>query len=199
MNGYFKDYKSTFNQAMIYSESQGLNDTHFVYNPSIAFNSRDKRQIAMSIVQFLYKEQCYTLESLVGLCMTMSREVQQMLKLRFGLESIVTTGTGYDSVVNQTIFDESRDKLEARMRKDYNEDFYAHAWLTLPNLDILDVTLLPSLWTVNNPGGANREQYQGLIWTSSSPDQGEQFSYKPLIIGYDYYQKIDLPIKKIEF
>jgi len=64
-----------------------------------------------------------------------------------------------------------------------------HAWLTLPSLEVIDVTLATSISRINNI----TEGYGGVI--AQRADLLKGMAYKPMLVGIDFLKKSGLLIE----
>ena len=157
-----------------------------------------KKFIINEILNQIYSVKRLQLEDLALKCSIVSKELQEFLKIQFDINSVVTIGNVYLNKLRY--YHEPLSTLKERLTKnDFEKPFNAHVWLTLENGDIIDLTIGPSMWLEHKISGSepDRNNFEKVYWISTQKFDKKLFVYKPLLIGYDYFEKINLPVKLI--
>jgi hypothetical protein len=189
------DYEFNFRKAILNSHVLKLNDySNFeVKNYQIA--SDEKQKIIDIILYHFYEKKNLEIEDLTLKCFWISNILRDFLKEAFGINSIITTGNVYVNKlrVNYESYSSIRKRL---LIADYIAPIKFHTWLTLDNLDVIDLTLAPNMWIdgIKNGSILNRKDYEKIVWNSTKKIDKKGIIYEPKIIGYEYFNKINVPI-----
>ncbi|MFT5724489.1 MAG: hypothetical protein ACI9JN_001608 [Bacteroidia bacterium] len=105
------------------------------------------------------------------------------------IEKIIGSPTyytlGFVKVDDKELFKTSEDKLEQLLsdKIHFSEGVNMHAWLTLPTMEIIDLTLATTLgYQLNTP------ELLGLIVSGHADSQS--IKYTPQIVGIEYLERI---------
>lgn len=132
----------------------------------------------------------YPIESLAGNCFYYAEMAQVFLKRELNINSVFTLGSYSDKGVR--LFYESLSKLKYRIKdKSYSSaGIQLHAWLTLPDYGVIDVTIIPLLQLLGVLS-VTKDEYLYYLDTSKQK-RSEGFSYHPILLGSEYLSKIGL-------
>lgn len=188
------DYPLKFNQAIENNKKLNLDIPDFELDNK--FNSDDedgqiKEIIKSTIHNNIFK---YRQEELAFNCFPFAEKAQLALKQELNIDSILTLGSCSES--GTKFYYESLRKLKYRLN---NKDFEStginlHAWLTLPNYKIIDVTIISALKFC---GKHSNIDYRNFYYLNSLDQNADNtgYSYHPILVGNDYIKKINLKPK----
>lgn len=130
--------------------------------------------------------------SLACKCLEVHTTMLELVGDTVGVSPVLTVGDV--TVGNKRAYNFSRESAVAQMsREPGTATFNVHAWLTLPSLEIVDFTLLPTYATAND--GARRlyekrRESPGILANHWSMFSG--ISYHPVVLGTDAVDKLKL-------
>ncbi len=188
------NYPLHFTNALNRSKRIDLQEYAKFEYKDFTFNEEQKAHIINDILTQLYEVNKYSIEDVALKCMFFSNELSKFLKDSYNLESYVTSGNVY--VNKLRINYESLGSVYKRLRdKNYFPSIKFHCWLTLQNYDIIDITIVPNLF-IEDLGRRTiaPDAYQKVLWINKGKFDKKGVVYKPTIIGYDYFNKIKLPL-----
>ena len=125
----------------------------------------------------------------VAQCMMINHRLEPVMERWFGCPVIYTLGWIDDGTEKGMFrFDESfiADKLKNGHK---SLKVNIHAWLTLPSMEIIDVTIATSMAVANNT-----TQGIGLALTRHA-DELEGFAYRPMLVGSDFLRRTGLMLE----
>ena len=197
ISNYDLDYVANFNKAYEYTKELGLELPKFNIDVSLYKDILDfDKALGHNITVELFEKSNLQLEDLVANCFPMSLQLQSYLGKR-GINSIITSGIVYDTTLNKAIFEEPKETIEYRLSNPsaeiHNPRF--HTWITLENLLVVDITLPATLWftLLKLNKSIERKNFQGIICVSPETNyQQNSYCYKPLFLGYDYFNKVKI-------
>lgn len=190
VNRFNTDYEKNLIQAQRYTDQLGLTPINFTYNPSFEQSTIVKKEVGEFLSQYFYTHKQLNLEHMAGRCMIRSREAQEVLKKHFNIDSIITNGWVCDFNYIDT-FQESKSIIEKRLKREYLGTIGFHSWLTLPNYDVIDVTILPYIWFRDDKKSSTESRYKGTLWSQPLIER-KPFLYKPVFLGYEYFEKVPM-------
>lgn len=194
------NYQKNFKASIVRCKDLGLTyNQNFSIN-DFTFPQSDKEQITDYILKSVYNVSKYQLEDLTQKCFLVSHSLQSFLQKSLGIKSIVTTGNIYSHKMR--INYEALKSLKRRLSDpSYMPPFKGHTWLTLENHDVIDLGFAPNMWLEKVSGGTiePRENYQKIVWTDTEHKDRNALVYEPLIIGYNYFERIELPVRLRRF
>lgn len=124
-------------------------------------------------------------EDLVAQCLSLHYRLMQPLEVFFGVKIYFTIG--YVATAEDDRFYQSEDELRQLMINGLNGSAAKlHAWLTLPSMEIIDMTLATSLAVANDWP----EKHYGRIVANFADDLTKGMRYHPMLLGLDYLHKI---------
>jgi hypothetical protein len=107
-------------------------------------------------------------------------------KIKSFLKCDVFYTVGYIIMENDKIFYTPKDKLANFLTFGYGSaKINLHAWLTLPTLEIIDLTFSTTYAILHK-----KPDMMGLVVTKHPSDLTGGLSYHPQIIGFEYFKKI---------
>ncbi|MDL4860724.1 hypothetical protein NPJ88_000105 [Halomonas elongata] len=117
-------------------------------------------------------------EHLVARCIPIHRGLRPHVTSVLGCEALLTLG--HVETPEQTRFERSEAAYQANLDGTYLGDLNRlHAWLTLPSMEILDLTFVTSMAAVNGWGS----QYEGLPILSHADELKDGLAYHPMLVG----------------
>ena len=192
------DYRFNFEKAINNSRKIGLNKIDNFEIKQFQFTEEYKQDLINLILTQVYTIQNCKIEDLALKCCFVSKDLKDYLKENFGINSVITTGNVY--VNKLQINYEPYSKLKKRLsNKNYNAPIKFHTWLTLENLDVIDLTFAPNMWLDAKMCGRNlnREDYEKIGWISINRVDKNGAVYEPKIVGSEYFKRINIPINII--
>ncbi|MGK0446908.1 MAG: hypothetical protein ACJA2M_000678 [Polaribacter sp.] len=75
-----------------------------------------------------------------------------------------------------------------------NTDLPLHVWLTLPNLTIIDLTIIPTLVDKGIELTLQEKAEKVIIWKENEPSN---LRYEPLLVDNSFMHRIDKIIKVV--
>jgi hypothetical protein len=190
------DYSYNFNQALINTTKLGLAPISGFEINSIEFSSEKRQELINVILHKIYTIENMNIEDLALKCFFMSIQLQKFLKDNFEINSVLTTGNVY--VNKLQIHYEDYSVLKKRLKnKQFDDPIKFHSWLTLENLDVIDITFAPNVWIDLVMSGAElrREDYEKIAWIQTKEVDKSGAIYEPKILGKEYVERINAPIR----
>ncbi len=133
--------------------------------------------------------------STVSKCFSSSLSAQKFLKESLDIDSIITLGSIIDNVKREKMFYESLEKLEYRLK---NQNFHSnginlHAWLTLPDGFVVDVSVISTMKTKGNFQDLTGSE---IIFVDAKKQvdnfNNEGLSFYPILLGIEYRDRINI-------
>lgn len=186
------NYSRNFSKAIFNSYRLGL--TEFDHFEEKDINDELISEMKQNILNQIYAVQKLEIEDLALKCTWVSQALREFILKNYGLNSFVTTGNLYHSKL--PINYEGFSTMKRRLRdQDFAPPCRSHTWLTLENLDIVDLTLGPNMAIVKLHLGNEivRKDYEKLLWMKTRNFDKNGLVYEPKIIGSEYFKKINLP------
>lgn len=183
------DYRLSFNKAIENTRDFGLDVPTMSFDEG--FSSRKNDTVRQEIKEIIYNNiHQYPIELLAGNCFYFAEMAQVSLKRELNINSVFTLGSYSDKGVR--LFYESLSKLKYRIRdKGYSSaGIQLHAWLTLPDYGVIDVTIIPLLQLLG-VHSVTKDEYLYYLDTSKQK-RSEGFSYHPILVGSEYLRSINL-------
>ena len=196
VNRFKTNYIRNFTDAQKYTSNLGLTIPKFNYDPEFELSDKDKKEIRGFFYHYFYERMSFNLEDLAFKCMRRSNEVKSLLKEVFNIDAVLTNGSVYQDYMN--LFDEPKSKIEKRLHQECFETIDSHTWLTLPNYDVIDITIMPTVWVQYDRRSETEDNFKGLLWTNLQIDH-KPFLYKPVFLGFEYFEKVKIKPKIHQF
>jgi hypothetical protein len=139
----------------------------------------------------------FPMEVLAFNCFSATELAHRTLKKELNIDSLITLGSF--STKGRKLFYESFQKLKYRINhKDYSTPaINLHAWLTLPDYSIIDLTLVSALKFLKQ---LSEIPYNNIYFIDSKyQNKTSPYSYHPILVGFDYLNKIRLPAPLLYF
>lgn len=190
------NYEYNFCKAISNTKKLGLKPIDDFENEEFRFSLEDREEIINIILHQVYSVEKLQIEDLALKCFLISNQLQIFLRKYFEIDSIITTGNIYINKLQ--IHYEKYSMLKQRLNNpNFNEQIKFHTWLTLKNLDVIDLTLAPNIWFDHKLSGTElkREDYEKIAWVETKDTNRKGVIYEPKILGYEYLEKINKPIK----
>jgi len=188
------NYLQNFNEAIKFNQSLGLPIPNYTPKPSIVF---DKAAISNYVLHNLYLLSNLQLEDVAQKCFIYSKQLQDFLKIRCNINSIITSGCLFENGFR--LFGDEKENIADRLNSNQaGPPVKFHTWLTLENYDVVDITYPASLWLdlkMHNREITSDEDYKKLVWSHPIPRQTEGLCYKPIFLGYDYFEKVKIAFR----
>ena len=185
------DYKYMFEKAIRNTNVLGLQTSYF--QPNNNFNSYINGSVDENINTIISKNILHNFEQekIMNNCFYFSELAQYLLKTELNIDSILTLGSV--SYKEQKKFYESFRKLKYRFN---NKNFKTtgvnlHAWLTLPDYSIIDVSILSAFKCYKEFSEYDYRQFYYL--RTQYQKKGETYiPHFPILVGNDYIHNISL-------
>ena len=190
------DYEYNFSKAISNTKNLGLKPINNFEIEKFSFSSEERQKIINIILHQIYSVDNLQIEDLALKCFLISNQLQAFLKKHFEIDSVITTGNIYMNRLQ--IHYEKYSVLKQRLNNpNFKKQIKFHTWLTLKNLDIIDLTLAPNLWLDFKMSGTElkREDYEKITWIEAKNIDRKGAVYEPKIIGYEYIERINKPVK----
>lgn len=125
-----------------------------------------------------------SLKEVVAQCLSIHFRLQRPLEEFFEVPIIFTIGYVYTPPTY--LFRQTEDELLKQLQDGMNgPQVNLHAWLTLPSMEIIDLSLATSIAVIHR----NEEGLGGVV--ASHADELEHgLRYHPMLLGADYLEKI---------
>lgn len=125
-----------------------------------------------------------TYEQMVGQCMPLHLKARSVLEEWLGCPVYYTLGW-IDDGTSKGIFKFDDEVIADKLENGHgSETINIHAWLTLPSMEIIDLTLCTTLCIIQGLKGG-----EGRVLVKKADDI-TGFSYKPMLVGEAYLSKI---------
>ncbi|MGP9655882.1 hypothetical protein [Halomonas sp. AOP35-4E-18] len=126
-------------------------------------------------------------EDLVAQCLSIHYRLAPVLERWLGCPVAYTIGW-IDDMSEKGMFRFNDDFIEDKLRNPVlpGKTINIHAWLTLPSMEVIDVSLATTIGKVQN-----RPEMYGLV-ISKRADDLEGMAYKPMLVGDDFLLKTGL-------
>ncbi len=184
------NYRKNFIKAERFTRTLGIEPPNFIYDPSFERTEGEKQEVANALTYYFYEYRKLNLENMAGLCMVRSHEIQDFLRDQFSVNTVITNGNVYDYNYHNT-FSESKSAIKKRLFEKQLTKIGFHTWLTLPNYEVIDVTIGPTMWAQYDQSLSTEEKYRSIVWTQPLTDR-KPFIYKPQFLGYEYFKQIPI-------
>lgn len=187
------DYISSFYQAQLNTRALKLNEPTFKFDEG--YSSEISGTVSEDIREVIHETvYSYSQEIIAFNCFDFALMAQRALKINLNLNTVLTLGSYSDS--GTKLFYESLAKLKFRLRNPHykSEGINLHAWLTLADWRIIDVSILSALKLF---GKFQEQDYRNFYYMNAKEqrDNNTLLAYHPILIGNDYLNKIHLKPK----
>jgi len=173
-------YQSEFKDALERTKKFGLYVDHVEFSSARLLTS-DLQQKFPYMLRDAVGE--IGVEELVGECLSIHHRLLEALEKIIGGKCYFTIGY---VETDRKMFYQSESDLKKLMETGIsNPSLNIHAWITLPTMEIIDVSL-PTSYAVLN----NIKDGIGSIIASHADELKGGMKYRPMVIGEDYLRKI---------
>jgi len=185
-------YRKELIEAIKRSEQKSIDISDFyIESNSKPYLSFDKKKELFKL--FDSKVYCNPIEQVAGKCLDWNVKLQDQISSILSCDALLTFG--YIEIHESKIFYtplEEMDKWFApnTIMKPLNE---IHAWITLPSLEVIDITVIASIKHINNENFQNVPNYKHCI-VCDPEDPGNTIIYKPLFVGIDFLFKTKMAV-----
>lgn len=122
-------------------------------------------------------------KDLTGTCIPIHNQLQTVLNDKLGILSYFTIG--YVTLNGIDVYHQTEDSLKRFLSDGINlRSANLHAWLTLPSMEIIDMTFPTSYGVINN-----KNEMLGQVIVKHYSELKGGMSYHPMIIGTEYLEK----------
>ncbi len=174
-------YYNNFKYAIKRTEQLGLELPKIEFSNKSYFSDDYMRKINESIQQFQFN-----LNDIAAQCMDFNLQIKKHLEYITKDNFIYTIG--YVQMNNEAMFKQTDKTLEELLKHgvqmEKNRTLDIHVWLTLPSMEIIDLTLSTTIGKVNNDS-----KWFGRVFMDH-PDNFNGMEYIPLLVGDDFLRKI---------
>ena len=121
-------------------------------------------------------------------CILYARSMCVSLSKYYGKPMMLTSG--YLIGEGRKTFYEPLAELEARLSTTTDSPINLHAWVILPDLTIVDVTLIPTIRAVR---AEDRDLTNDILIKNMREQRAEdEFCYQPVLVGSEYWDKASM-------
>lgn len=125
-----------------------------------------------------------SLKEVVAQCLSIHLRLQQPLEKFFDVPIIFTIGYVYTPP--NYLFKQTETELFKLLHEGMvGSQVNLHAWLTLPSMEIIDISLASSIAAINQ-----NKELLGSVIASHADELEHGLRYHPMILGADYLEKI---------
>lgn len=189
-------FKSFFSHKECYEDAfkKAINNTRKLglEIPTVDFKNKKYLQDQSFLNEFhiLLNSFTFTTNEINAQCYGFNHRIKKILDNECNNTTFIYT-IGYVEIDGDILFQQSLDKLRQMIKQGkpiYNNDggLNIHVWLTLPSMEIIDLTLPTSLRS-NTKKFSNIEK--GSI-IQIDPSENKYIKYTPLLIGEDFFYRI---------
>ncbi|WP_025139586.1 hypothetical protein [Achromobacter sp. DH1f] len=130
-----------------------------------------------------------TVDDLVCQCMAINIRLRAVLQEWLGCEVYYTIGW-VDTDAGAPLFQFDDAFIAEKLANGHpGGEIGLHAWVTLPSLEVIDVSLATSFAVLQN----RKDGHGGVI--ASHPDTLRGFAYRPMLVGDDFLRKTGILIE----
>lgn len=187
-------YLNEFKAALTRAEKFKLSTPEISLTPNAVIMSEDKINNLSNIIAPVFEE-ILSYDELVGQCMSINLSALPLLTEWLQCPVYYTIGW-IDNGTEKGIYKFDDDFIEEKLTSGHKESLInLHVWLTLPSMEIIDLTICTS-WAVLN----HSEEGKGRVLIKNADDLTD-IKYRPMLIGDDFLFRIGLikPITWYEF
>ncbi|GAB1858229.1 hypothetical protein MHTCC0001_30660 [Flavobacteriaceae bacterium MHTCC 0001] len=171
------DYLKSFEKAIIKSKELDLIVPNFISNEH---QYLDKATITN--IQKLLTINKPSAEDIFKQCFRFHAEIRQPLELL--LQTKIFYTIGYVTVENDEFFKTTYDELSSLLKTKIKKPLSAHAWLTLPSMEIIDFTFTSTYLMKTGEFDGNLH-----VITKHADSLTGNMKYHPMLIGTDFLFK----------
>ena len=185
-------YEIDFQDALVFSNGVGLETPRWNSQPQLFLNN-DKIQNTLHNVMIGILGNPPRLDNLSAKCVPVHAAVIRKVATIVGTEPVLTFGCVI-SESGDKWFSVTEDEIRRWLANGVENPFSLklHAWLTLPSMEIIDFTLIPTnakVQYMKNP--ASKQIEFGVI--AKHADALIGMTYKPIAVGNDLTDKLHFP------
>lgn len=184
-------------------------DAAFTFTKQMGLSSKDVKiektlisieNIIDCVLKEFYIRRGEELIDFTNKCYQKSIQVHSFLLDKMKISSILTTGNVYKN--GKQYYHESKDIISSRVKSSNEHSIPRfHTWLTIGDY-IVDFVLKPSEWYAEIKEGKlieNEYLYKAAFRNHIANNLGSEFSYEPLFLGIDYFNKVKFKYKIEKF
>lgn len=136
----------------------------------------------------------FTHEDIIAQCIKYSLFSKPLIDEYLGIRTILTVGYVIDKGNEVFKFGDSDiiNMMNQTPEKHHNKKAGVHVWLTLPSLEIFDLTYRESNKTINNIPLNNERSFDFIFNSLESLYYKEQLVYVPMLVGEESLFKLNL-------
>lgn len=185
------DYRRNFEKAILNTKKLGLELPEIpVFTESKYWKPYIQAMATRSTTE-IYDIEGYSFLQLAKNCNLVSKGMQQFLFEEFGQNSTITCGNVY--INKRYYYHESSRSIAKRITRGTCGPIDFHVWLTLDTYEIFDFTLSASMYLntqLRNAGITEERAKSVMVTDPDEQDFGMYIGYKPLFVGYDFFNKV---------
>lgn len=173
-------YKSEFESAVKRTEMFGLSCPEVNYAEGTILTQEKMMRFPQTLEQYIGRP---GVEEVVAQCLSIHYKLKEPLSEIFGAPCTFTIG--YVETPSRLMFHQSEDALRGILQNGVEGNtLNIHAWLTLPTMEIIDMSLPTSYAVINNED----EGIGGVI--AQHPDElTGGMKYHPMLVGEDFLRQ----------
>jgi hypothetical protein len=185
-------YKSLLIQAIERTKQERIEDSDFfIETNSYPIIDKDKGN---ELLELFYREVYYKdLEEVAGQCIYYTISLKKEIERILGYETLITYG--YGDYLNKQMFYTSLDEINnwtEASAPELAKGRYIHCWLTLPSLEVIDITIAATMININ-PGILGPDFKDWRVFIMGKPDHGEGQAncivHRPQFVGLNFAYK----------
>lgn len=173
-------YKKEFKLAIERTQAFGLDFPEFAYSDDKLLTSEFLSSFSTLFTRCIGQP---NVDELVCQCLLVHFLLQKPLSELVGATCVLTIGYIEDN--NRLRFYQSEDDLFKMMKEGVkSSSLNIHAWLTLPSMEIIDVSFLTSYAVINNI-----TEGLGAVIAQHPDNMSDGLKYHPMLIGDEFLRK----------
>lgn len=173
-------YQSEFKDALERTQKFGLPVEHIEFSSARLLTSNLQQKFPYLLRDAVGE---IGVEELVGECLSIHYRLLEALEKIIGGKCYFTIG--YVETKRKMFYQSESDLKKLMETGISNPSLNIHAWITLPTMEIIDVSL-PTTYAVVN----DEKEGIGSIMASHADELKGGMKYHPMVIGADYLRKI---------
>lgn len=186
-------YRKELIQAIERSKSSGLEiPDFFIESNNVSFLNPE---IRTHLFEFLYKRVYKNdIDAVAFHCFDWSFYLKNEIDNILCCESILTIG--YVDFLGKSAFKSEIEEIVSWISQPSSDIRFGanlHIWLTLPSLEIIDITIAASFLKINSDILGNIKDYRNCVMDLPKENAGiEYFVYRPQFVGEDFLYKTSI-------
>jgi hypothetical protein len=175
-------YESQFAEAVNRTKSFGLPGVNFAPVPHTMLSTENMPKLSACLQRIMAD---LTPEDITAQCFGIHNAILSEVESVFGCEAYLTTGDIH--LGGRWVFEVDVERIKALLATgvQIGTQVRLHTWITLPSMEIIDVTFPTSYGTLNN-----ERELIGNVITGHADKLNGDLRYKPIILGDEFFERI---------